>query len=189
MDTLKDEVNSGISLFLDKQREVPGECTVSIYEFNTTVTKLVDFSPLTLVNNPKIEPRGMTALYDAIGTAFTKTGEKLASMHEFERPERVLVSIVTDGEENSSRLFNCEKVQNMIKEQRSKYLWQIDFFGCSEACMKNARTIGVSSGFQYTYDSSPIGVSVAFNKMSDVKSLLRSCSQEQYTSSVIDGEV
>ena len=187
MQDLQKEVNSGIKLFLDKQREVPGQCTISIYQFNHVVQKLVDFSPLNLISNPQISPTGFTALCDAVMEAFNETGTKLSKMPEKDRPSRVLVTILTDGIENASKKYDFKAVKSAIDEQRSKYNWQIDFFGCDEKCMENAKDLGISKGFQYSYDKSSEGMKVAFSNMAVNKSSLRSCSIDKFHESVQNG--
>ncbi|MEI6604895.1 MAG: hypothetical protein WCP35_06275 [Verrucomicrobiota bacterium] len=49
------------------------------------------------------QPRGNTALLDAIGRTIDSLGSALAPTPEAERPAKVILAILTDGEENASR--------------------------------------------------------------------------------------
>ena len=51
------------------------------------------------------DPMGMTALLDAIGITIDSVGKRLSETPEDERPEKVIIAITTDGEENSSREY------------------------------------------------------------------------------------
>lgn len=94
------------------------------FEFGATFKDTLDSS-----KNNEYSPYGMTALYDAIGTAFTDVGARLAAMKEEDRPSKVYVCIITDGLENSSKIFRKARIAEMIKEQQEKYSWEIDFKG------------------------------------------------------------
>ena len=62
------------------------------------------------MNQDTYVPRGSTPLLDAVG-------ERLAATAESERPSQVIVSILTDGHENSSQTYSKPKVAEMIKHQ------------------------------------------------------------------------
>ncbi len=58
------------------------------------------------INGSIYIPKGNTALPDAVGKTIEATGRRLANTPEENRPEKVIVAILTDGEENSSRQYN-----------------------------------------------------------------------------------
>lgn len=76
-------------------------------------------------------PTGMTAMLDAVGMTINHVGQKLTSMPEEERPEKVILLSFTDGAENCSKEFDWETVKNMIKHQREKYSWVFTFLGAN----------------------------------------------------------
>src|SRR5581483_6457993 len=86
MNNIAEAMTAGIDEFIQKQKSVDGECLVSLYDFEDKY-------------DPKytLEPRGMTALYDAIGKTVDNVGWRLASMPEGQRPSQVLFVIVSDG--------------------------------------------------------------------------------------------
>jgi uncharacterized protein YegL len=191
MQSIKNDINHGVACFINKQKELPGKCSVSVYQFSDEVSKVIDFVDIQELDSSKIQivPTGMTALFDAIKKSFSETGCKLSSMSESERPSRVLVTVVTDGEENSSKIATLAEIRNTIEHQRSKYSWQIDFLGCQESCMNDANKIGIQRGSQMKYTATPDGIFQAFDSLSQAKSLLRSCTMDSYVAAVSDGNV
>jgi hypothetical protein len=75
-----------------------------------------------------IYPDGMTALYDAIGNSIqflkTQLGPKLENEHA-----DVVMLILTDGFENSSRLFNAQQVKQQINLLELGGKWTFLFLG------------------------------------------------------------
>lgn len=95
-------------------------------------------------------PNGCTAMNDGIGTAIDKIGQWLANMPEEERPEKNLIVIMTDGEENSSREYTLEKVKEMIKHQEEKYSWTFMYMGTDIKDVKDAVDLGISHRSYHT---------------------------------------
>lgn len=63
-----------------------------------------------------------TALLDAVGRTVDRVGERLDALDESQKPENVIVFILTDGKENASSDYNRDKIKEMIEHQQSKYL-------------------------------------------------------------------
>ena len=59
-------------------------------------------------------PGGATPLYDAIGKGIAKLNAQT------EINDSVLVTIITDGEENSSQEYNLKMVKNLIEKQKNQ---------------------------------------------------------------------
>ena len=130
-DVVKD-AQGGINQAIAEQRALPGKLTVSITQFDTVVDQVCHFVDISTLADYTLIPRGMTALLDAVGEAITKTGEALARMPEDERPAHVLVQIVTDGQENSSKDWDLPAIQAAIKRQQDDYGWIFSFIGAGE---------------------------------------------------------
>ncbi|MCQ2203725.1 MAG: VWA domain-containing protein [Bacteroidales bacterium] len=67
-------------------------------------------------------PSGGTPLYDAIGKGVAKVNAQT------EVGDNVLVTIITDGEENSSREYTLKMVKNLIEKQK-KLGWTFTLIG------------------------------------------------------------
>ena len=147
------DVKGGFAKITNEQKEnVDGTCAISIYRF-ATYPKEADFVMEPIENvYPELayNPSGCTAMYDGIGKAIDEIGERLASMPEEERPEKNLIVIMTDGEENSSREYLPSKVREMIKHQEDKYNWTFLYIGTDISNTKDADNIGIGRKFATT---------------------------------------
>jgi hypothetical protein len=147
------DVKEGFRKIIDEQRaNENGTCAISIFRFATTV-KPADFIMRdidTVHNELYYNPSGCTAMYDGIGTAIDKIGEVLNDMDESQRPEKNLIVIMTDGEENSSREYQPSKVREMIKHQEDKYNWTFLYIGTDISNTNDADRIGISRKFATT---------------------------------------
>lgn len=80
----------GLKSTIVEQKKNKDKCTFSLYSFDSIIENNLDFADIQTVSEDVesfgIYPRGMTALYDAIGRAITETGAKLAKLPESERP-------------------------------------------------------------------------------------------------------
>jgi len=92
----------------------------------------------------KYGTRGSTALFDAIKKSFDIVPKGM---------DGVFVSILTDGEENSSRECNTEEVKKLISSGKESK-WGITFMGCDEAALDIAKNIGINNvlSFANTHD-------------------------------------
>jgi hypothetical protein len=96
-----------------------------------------------MVPHCHLEPRGNTALLDAVGRAIVETGERLRALPENERPGLVVFVIVTDGQENSSREYTKARVKEMIEHQQNVYKWQFTYLGANQDAFAEAGGMGI----------------------------------------------
>jgi len=111
-------------------------------------------------------PNGNTALLDAVGVAIDEAGSRFRAMTEAERPGKVLFVIVTDGEENSSKVRKKDKVASMIKIQQDVYKWEFVFMGASIDAFAEAGGIGIGAANTLQASASPRATSSAYSGLS-----------------------
>ena len=147
------DVKGGFAKIIEEQRSNEnGTCAISIFRF-ATYPKEADFIMEDIENvYPELayNPSGCTAMYDGIGKAIDEIGERLAAMPEEERPEKNLIVIMTDGEENSSRIYQPSKIREMIKHQEDKYNWTFLYIGTDISNTNDADRIGIGRKFATT---------------------------------------
>ena len=176
MDSLCSEVIGSFNTFVDDQKDVEGEATFTLiqfddkYEVNYEAMEIKDVPSL---NEATYVPRGMTALLDAVGRAIISTGKRLKKMDESERPEKVIFIIQTDGMENASKKYSVDVVKKMIKEQQDKYSWEFVFLGSNIDAVSTAEDMGIREGNAMTYANSPNGTREAFQSVSENLSFCR----------------
>ena len=151
MQTIKSDTEGGFDAFIDEQRKNPGRCDVTLAQFDTEYEEVYVAEPLASVPPLTLTPRGATALLDGIGRLINATGERLAAMPETDRPGAVIMVIMTDGLENSSREFDLATVKKLITEQTDSYNWAFVYLGANQDAISVAAGLGVGAGQALTY--------------------------------------
>lgn len=175
MERIKSDMNGGFKTFIEAQKAANfGTCDVSVYQFDHEFETVFAHKNIMDSISYNLVPRGGTALYDAVGKTILKVGADLATMDESERPDRVLVAIITDGEENSSDEFDAEKVKKMITHQTDVYHWQFTYLGSNQDAWEVGKGLGVAAGSTMTYANNARGVRGSWSSLSEAVTTYRS---------------
>lgn len=157
MGSSRNDVIGGFNAFIDDQKkEKEGDVNVSLYTFSSDVKTV--FSNRNIAEVPNLteesyHPGGSTSLNDAVGKAINETGSELAAMDEAERPSVVMMVIMTDGEENTSKEFKSSQIRDMIKHQTDKYNWKFIYLGTDITTTRMADDMGIKCrGFSSKLD-------------------------------------
>ena len=142
MESIRGDMEGAIKHFLDEQKKVDGKCTVSLYEFDNVYNSVYENIPVKETKDYTLNPRGMTALNDAIGRTINSLGEKYRKMPENERPGKIFFIVVTDGHENASREFNGDKIKEMVKHQSDVYNWSFVYLGANQDAVLTGANLG-----------------------------------------------
>ena len=170
MACLVDEVIGAFNTFVDEQQQVAGQASFSLVQFDDryeVYLDAVDLAKVGRLDRTTYVPRGMTALYDAVGRAIIATGKRLAAMDEAERPEKVVFLIQTDGEENASHEYDAATLQARIRHQQDKYAWEFVFLGANIDAGSVAEEIGIARDKALQYANNADGTRAAFAAVSD----------------------
>jgi len=165
MRTIKEDMEGGINAVLDEQKKIPGTVTVDVAYFDDEIIYDERFLSLDSASI-KIEPRGMTALHDAIVSSTRKFGESLSQLAEEDRPGTVMVIIVTDGHENVSKEANISDVKDIITLQQDTYNWDFLFLGANQDAIQTGADFGLRKGASMTYAATRGGTMDASNFIS-----------------------
>lgn len=184
MASCRSDMEGGLNTFLEDQKKEPGECRLTFIQFDTTYETLADYIDLKDAPHFTLEPRGNTALYDAMGRTITAVGAKLASLPEEERPSNVAVCIVTDGQENASVEWTSERIARLVKQQSEQWGWNFTYLGANQTAINEAGLIGIQPHTSLTYNaSSAQAVATSYAAMShSVSTLRRTGAMPGYTS-------
>ena len=107
--------------------------------------ELADISTVDTYLLSDYQPGGTTPLYDTMGDALTEL-EKVATENDI-----VLVTIITDGYENSSREYDAEKIRALVKRLDEKD-WVFTYIGANQDAILEARKIGINNAMNYDAD-------------------------------------
>lgn len=151
------DIIGGFRKVVDEQKAVKdGKCAVSLYKFASKVSKIYigkDVNDVDYLDEKSYRPGGCTAMNDAIGTAIDEIGKWLDAMDEAEKPEKNLIVIMTDGEENASVEYSFNKVKEMIKHQEEKYSWSFMYLGADISDASYAKSYGFDNRLYSTKKS------------------------------------
>lgn len=162
-----DATVNGFNTYLTEQQSGPDQALMSVYKFSdncSTLYKAININQIPrLVGNVTYCPNGSTALYDAI---FRSVNESDAVMAADPTITRVVTVILTDGQENASRIANKENVNQLIKAKEKTGKWTFVYLGANQDAWDEASKIGFQFDNVRTYDTANMsntmrGVSIA----------------------------
>lgn len=152
MQTVKDDTEGGLRAFLDEQRTAPGKTMVTLRQFNTQHETVYQGVPLADVPPFTLQPRGSTALLDAIGETIASTRRYITGLPDDERPGEVVLVILTDGVENASREWSLDGIKDAIKTARADG-WQVLFLAADQDAITVAHGMGIGPDTALSYSS------------------------------------
>lgn len=165
MQSVKADTIGGFNQFLDTQKQAPGEACITLAQFDDVYEVVYSGKPVKeapILTAETYQPRGSTALYDAICKTIDETGKRLELLSEDARPSLVVFVIQTDGFENCSRTFKIADVNERIARQRDTYKWQFVYLGANQDAIAEASKFGITPGFAMSYGASPTGTKAAY---------------------------
>lgn len=187
MVNLTSDTIGGYNSLINEQRKQPGEANITTVLFDHRYNLLHDrisIKDVPELTTKEYMPSGMTAMLDAVGMTIMSIGQKLNNTPEEERPGSVVVTIITDGMENSSKEYTWKQVQSMIKEQREKYNWVFTFIGANIDVAKVSNDLGIDARLSKSYTASKTGTSTVYSAMSKAVSYTRGVMSTKTNSSV-----
>jgi len=113
MSAIRHDMIESINSLIREQRTIDRPCKFTLIRFNDIITrdiKNTSLKDVPLLNPENYDPKGKTALYDAIGDTI--------DWYRYE--ENVLLVIVTDGQENASQVYKREEIRQLLDEKKSR---------------------------------------------------------------------
>ena len=182
MSSVQADTIGGFNNFIQKQKELPGECKFSLVQFDYTWHYTIN--NLDIVNVPELSeatftPYGGTALLDTLGNTINQVGSDLRQMKEGDRPSKVLFIVLTDGQENSSYHFSRDQVFDMIKRQREIYSWEFIFLGANQNAISSGLGMGFTVGKSATFVANTKGTQSTYTAINKLTTQYRSSISDQ----------
>lgn len=98
---------------------------ISFNDLNFNSLHFVDeVNKLDAINDSSYNPASMTPLFDAMGFSLSKLNQYLEDKENYS----VLVTILTDGEENASKEYTSPAIKNLVDELKQKN-WTFTYIG------------------------------------------------------------
>jgi hypothetical protein len=174
MASVREPTISGFNDFVEEQKKLKdgGRALMSLVQFDHLYE--VNFTAEPIENVPELDtgsymPRGNTALHDAIGRTIR---ELEAWTHAHDWKERVLVLIITDGQENASQEFDFATTAALIKQKEAGG-WNFAYMGANQDSYAVGNALNVKLGYRANFDASELGVRDAYSRMAKGASLFR----------------
>ena len=163
------------------QKHLDMEFLYSMTLFNSEVSHHADMQKpeyAAELNNRNYVPGGSTSLLDAVGLSLQRIERTLGSDIENDKAT-VVVVIMTDGHENSSRIFSFKDISSMVSRLERTEKWTFNFLGA------DIDAFSVSRGLGFHQENS-----MSFNKV-NMQSAMRNVEacMEDYTESKSQGKV
>lgn len=178
MGSIAKDMEGGLKAFLDEQKNIPGELTISLTRFDHEYTPVFVRKPISEIGEINIDPRGMTALIDSACFMIKDVGTDLDSLSEDQKPEKVLFIIITDGEENASTKYTNSDLKELITQQESLYNWNFVFIGANQDAFANGSRMGICASSSLNYDASTLGVKAMYRSVTDATTRYRGASAD-----------
>ena len=141
-----DSVNETIQTIRAAQEEhADQEHFVTLVTFNDKVKSVYNCVPVAEVKeltDESYQPNCCTALYDAMGMSLTALRESVA------KNDAVLVTVVTDGEENASKEYNHKAIKSLVEELKAKG-WVFAYIGANQDVEAVAASISITNTMNF----------------------------------------
>ena len=154
MNSIKKPIISGFNELVQTIRGIEKEFPeqehfISLVSFNGLGNKILHFidpaSQLTEIDDSRYQPDANTPLYDAMGFAFNKLKQVLDGKEDY----NVLVTILTDGEENASKEYSGQATKKMIDDLKTKN-WTFTYIGTEHDVEKFAMSISINNTMMFS---------------------------------------
>lgn len=161
MSDIEDDTKGSFNSFIKAQKAAEGKTVLDIYQFSGEVRRIVEHVDLASFSDDlmaRYTCSGCTALNDAVCTAIDTLGQEFAAMREEDRPENVLMVIITDGFENASRKFSSSDVKERIKHQTEKYNWEFQYLAANQDAFATGSAMGIAADNCAAFAATPAGM-------------------------------
>ena len=184
MTGLRSDVVSGFNGFVADQRNKPGECVLTLVQFDSNDPYEVIHDAVPIGDVPELTPeqympRGTTPLLDALGQLIESADARLKRLTEGHGPgndpigdddtgamhaEDQIVAVFTDGLENASRRWTRVKLFDLITARKNDG-WTFVFMGANQDSYAEAGRLGMDSGNVQDFRPDRQGMDSAFTSV------------------------
>ena len=171
MESIRDDTIGGFNAFLKQQQAAPGRATLTLVQFDSqdpyeVIHRFMPLEQVPALTRETFVPRASTPLLDAMGRAINDLEAGLAALKKANRPSKVVMVIVTDGQENASREFTKAQIEAMVKAKIAKEDWQFVFLSADLAAIGDARAVGIGAHAALLHHKDARGTASAWEALS-----------------------
>ena len=177
MSVMGNEPIESANEFIKKQQKNEDNSRLTIISFSSSTKKIIKNKPLQEIkeiSQEQYNPSGSTSLNDCICTTICN---RLSS----NKTNNVILLIITDGHENSSRQYNKNQTKEYLRLVQKKYGWQVLFIGANINAFEEGEKLSINSSNCAQFDQKCPG---------NLLSLMRTASDQitEYNRSKTNGD-
>jgi hypothetical protein len=160
MGSIQDATIEAFNAYVSELKKAPNPVGFTFLQFDSqSLDKIHVAMPIAKVpalNRQTFQPRASTPLIDAAVKTIKAVEAALTTRDD---QPKVVVCFQTDGQENCSREFTWDILQDLIKEKTAAG-WQFLFMGASIDAYAQGSKMGISTDNTMSYDSKDLGSTV-----------------------------
>jgi uncharacterized protein YegL len=183
MESIKGNIINGFNEIVQTlkaiEREFPEqEHLISFITFNSLGLKTIHYKEnvqaLQPIDEKRFDPDGSTPLYDALGYSFAKLKRDLENQTEY----NVLVTILTDGEENASKEYSGAAIKSIIDELKLNR-WTFTYIGADHDVERFASSLSIENSMAFQKNPKDMEKMFAKEKLARIKYSLKIRSNDE----------
>jgi uncharacterized protein YegL len=166
MQSIKVPIVNGFNKLVQSIKEVElqypeQEHFISLVSFNGRGLKVLhsmdSVSKLKEINSSQYQPNSGTPLFDAVGFSVNALNDSLKTKTDY----KVLVTIMTDGEENASNKFSGNDIK-MLVDTLKQQNWTFTYIGTDHDIESIAKSLSIDN--KLYFDKTQDGINQMFEK-------------------------
>lgn len=154
MNSIKKTILNGFNELINSVKSIEKEFPeqkhyISIISFNSkNENNVIHFttpvSKIEIIDNKNYNPESSTPLFDAMGFSILKLKNFLSDKNNYS----VLVTILTDGEENASKEYSLTSIKRIIEELKSEN-WTFTYMGTDHDIDKTTMDLNIKNKIRF----------------------------------------
>jgi len=169
MNGIRKSVISHFNDFIAELRNENSNNMLSLVQFDHEIENIFTRVPIKEVRKLKssdFEPRGTTSLRDAIGMTIQSIRLRQKDLSkDIKNNTDVVVSVITDGLENSSEEYSVETLKKIMDKVQNNKGWKFLFFGANQDSVFEGSKLGIKTSLCYDMDFSSKGVKMSLKTL------------------------
>ncbi len=171
MESIKQDTIGGFNSYIAAQKSLPTPATFTLVQFDSqdpfeVIHKFTDIQMVVDLTAQTYMPRASTPLYDAVGRGINDLRAGLGGLPEALRPKKIVMVIVTDGQENASREFTGAQVRKMIADAKEAG-WQFVFLSADESAISDSSSLNIDASNAAFFKKSTAGANEMWERVAN----------------------
>ena len=171
MESIKQDTIGGFNSYIAAQKSLPTPATFTLVQFDSqdpfeVIHKFTDIQMVADLTGQTYVPRASTPLYDAVGRGINDLKAGLGALPEALRPKKIVMVIVTDGQENASREFTGAQVRKMIVDAKEAG-WQFVFLSAEESAISDSSSLNIDASNAAFFKKSTAGANEMWERVAN----------------------